>query len=111
MSLKQLAETYEQAGHALDLATPENRAAAYAAYVKAQRAYEDRAGESVPLEEAQQAELTLALKLAIQAPTEGLARECVAIAESIAQDMTRKQVEICKAAAECAVEYEATYSN
>jgi len=64
----------------------------------------------VYVQDAEQA-LTLALKLAIQAPTEAKARECVAIAQSIAQGMTLKQVEICKAAAECAVEYEETFSN
>ena len=58
-----------------------------------------------------EAVLTFALKLAIQAPTEAKAHECVSIAESIAQGMTRKQVELCKAAAECAVEYETKFAN
>ena len=53
--------------------------------------------------------LTLALKLAIQAPSESQARDCVYMAEQIAATMTPKQVEICKAAAECAVQYEAEY--
>ena len=54
MTLEQLAQAYEQAGDALDLATPATRAAAYAAYKKAQAEYEARAGEAVTLTEAQQ---------------------------------------------------------
>ena len=54
--------------------------------------------------------LTLALKLAIQAPSESQARDCVCMAEQIAATMTPKQVEICKAAAECAVQYEAEHA-
>ena len=54
--------------------------------------------------------LTLALKLAIQAPSESQTRDCVYMAEQIAATMTLKEVEICKAAAECAVEYEAGYA-
>jgi len=53
--------------------------------------------------------LTLALKLAITAETEAQANECIKYAEMIAQGMTAKQVDICKWAAECAVEYEAQH--
>jgi len=112
-TIQQLAHAYEQAGDALDLATAANRASAYAEYTKARDAYEAHAGEAVTLAEAQEAEqaLTLALKLAIQAPSETKAAQCVEIAERIAKSMTHKQVEICKAAAECAVEYENTFAN
>ena len=54
--------------------------------------------------------LTLALKLAITAATEEQANECIQYAEMIAQGMTVKQVNICKMAAECAVEYEAQHA-
>ena len=54
--------------------------------------------------------LTLALKLAIQAPSESQAQDCVYMAEQIAATMTPKQVEICKAAAQCAVQYETEYA-
>ena len=47
-----------------------------------------------------EAALTLALKLAIQAPTDLKAEECIKIAEAIASTMEPKQVEICKMAAE-----------
>ena len=56
--------------------------------------------------EAPEAALTLALKLAIQAPTDEQAADCIKIAESIAASMTSKAVNICKMAAEAAVEYE-----
>jgi len=56
-----------------------------------------------------EAALTLALKLAIQAPSEEKAAICIEIASGIAEHMTVKQIGICKAAAECAVEYERTY--
>lgn len=50
--------------------------------------------------------LTLALVLAITAPKNSKSQECISYAEVIAKDMTAKQVELCKAAAECAVEYQ-----
>tara|TARA_R110000851_G_scaffold142370_2_gene280833 strand:- start:194 stop:388 length:195 start_codon:yes stop_codon:yes gene_type:complete len=54
--------------------------------------------------------LTMALYLAITATTEAKANECIQYAETIAQGMTAKQVNICKMAAECAVEYEAQHA-
>jgi len=59
--------------------------------------------------ETPEAALTLALKLAIQAPTDEQAADCIKIAESIAASMTSKAVNICKMAAEAAVEYEEAY--
>lgn len=59
--------------------------------------------------ETREAALTLALKLAIQAQTEEQAADCIQIAESIAASMTLKAVNICKMAAEAAVEYEDAY--
>jgi len=56
--------------------------------------------------ETPEAALTLALKLAIQAPTDEQAAECIKIAESIAASMTLEAINICKMAAEAAVEYE-----
>tara|TARA_R110002167_G_scaffold204410_2_gene408615 strand:- start:5 stop:433 length:429 start_codon:yes stop_codon:yes gene_type:complete len=53
--------------------------------------------------------LTLALKLAIQAPTSEQAADCVRMAEVIASRMTLKSVSICKMAAQAAVEYEGKY--
>jgi hypothetical protein len=41
--------------------------------------------------------LTLALTLAITAPSEEKARMCVAMAEKIAATLTKKQVAACKA--------------
>jgi hypothetical protein len=54
--------------------------------------------------------LTMALYLAITAKTEVKASECIQYAETIAQGMTAKQVNICKMAAECAVEYETQHA-
>ncbi len=54
--------------------------------------------------------LTMALKLAITAESQAQVDECVKYAEIIAQGMTAKQVNICKMAAECAVEYESQYN-
>lgn len=56
--------------------------------------------------ETPEAALTLALKLAIQAETDEQAEDCIKIAESIAVGMTSKSVNICRMAAEAAVEYE-----
>tara|TARA_R110002020_G_scaffold469112_1_gene693862 strand:+ start:42 stop:239 length:198 start_codon:yes stop_codon:yes gene_type:complete len=53
--------------------------------------------------------LTLALKLAITAPSEKQSSECIEYAEIIAATMTPKEVKICKMAAECLVEYERQY--
>tara|TARA_R110002072_G_C7690458_1_gene512259 strand:- start:39 stop:473 length:435 start_codon:yes stop_codon:yes gene_type:complete len=50
---------------------------------------------STPIETREQA-LTLALKLAIQAPTDQKAAECVSIAERLAAGMHLEQVERCK---------------
>ena len=59
--------------------------------------------------ETREAALTLALKLASQAPTDEQAADCIKIAEEIAASMTLKEVNICKMAAEAAVEYENAY--
>tara|TARA_R110002167_G_scaffold178097_1_gene377811 strand:+ start:1091 stop:1519 length:429 start_codon:yes stop_codon:yes gene_type:complete len=56
-----------------------------------------------------EAALTLALKLAITAKTSEQAADCVQIAEQIASSMTLKSINICKMAAQAAVEYEETY--
>tara|TARA_R110002153_G_scaffold15268_2_gene54680 strand:- start:3058 stop:3258 length:201 start_codon:yes stop_codon:yes gene_type:complete len=53
--------------------------------------------------------LTLALVLAITAPTEDLMQECSLMALEIGKDMTAKEFEICKAAALCVVEFKETY--
>jgi hypothetical protein len=66
------------------------------------------AKDSVALETNEQA-LTLALKLAIQAPTNQQAADCIKIAEKIAARMTVKAVNICKMAAQAAIEYEEIY--
>jgi hypothetical protein len=53
--------------------------------------------------------LTLALTLAVTAATEAQAKECLQYAEQIASTMNSKEVMLCKAAAECALEYEKQY--
>ena len=53
--------------------------------------------------------LTLALKLAIQAPTEQKSQDALDHAKDIAAGMSSKDVEHCKMAAQVAVEYEAQY--
>ena len=53
--------------------------------------------------------LTLALKLAIQAPTDDQHQRAVDMATSIAHGMSPDIVKICKMAAMAAVEYEDTY--
>ena len=50
--------------------------------------------------------LTLALKLAIQAPTDQQALNCMHIAEQIAWPMSEETVELCRMAAIAAVQYE-----
>lgn len=54
--------------------------------------------------------LTLALKLAIQAPTEENSQEALEYAKNIAASMSSKDVELCKMTAQAAVEYEAQYA-
>lgn len=54
--------------------------------------------------------LTLALKLAIQAPTDSKAEECIRLAQDIASTMTPEQVNVCKMAAQCAVQYEEDFA-
>jgi len=53
--------------------------------------------------------LTLALKLAIQAPTDKQALDVMHIAEQIAQSMSKDVVELCRMAAIAAVQYEDAY--
>ena len=64
--------------------------------------------DSVAPETNEQA-LTLALKLAIQAPTNQQSADCIKIAEKIAARMTLKAVNICMMAAQAAIEYEEIY--
>jgi hypothetical protein len=53
--------------------------------------------------------VTLALVLAITAPTEYLVEQCSLMALEIGKDMTEEEFEICKAAALCVVEFKETY--
>ena len=53
--------------------------------------------------------LTVALILAATAPSDEQSKEAAQLAESLANGMTKKQVEICKMAAEVAIEYEKRY--
>ena len=53
--------------------------------------------------------LTVALILAVTAPNDKQSKEAAKLAESLASGMTKKQVEICKMAAEVALEYEKRY--
>tara|TARA_R100001377_G_scaffold64722_1_gene40232 strand:- start:894 stop:1100 length:207 start_codon:yes stop_codon:yes gene_type:complete len=53
--------------------------------------------------------LTLALTLALTAPTEIKAKECIKYAEMIASKMTEKEVAICQKAAKCVTEYMEVY--
>ncbi len=53
--------------------------------------------------------LTLALKLAVQAPTQAKSDAALARAKSIALGMSDSDVDICKKAAEAAIEYERQY--
>lgn len=48
----------------------------------------------------QQQALIQALQLAVNAPTDELAQECVVIAESIASSLTTEEIEACKILAE-----------
>ena len=50
--------------------------------------------------------LTMGLFLAVTAKHESQRKECIELAETIAQDMTEKQVDLCKKAVECMLEYE-----
>lgn len=50
--------------------------------------------------------LTLALKLAVQAPTQQQSDEALAHARDIAVGMASKDVDLCKKAAEAAIEYD-----
>ena len=45
--------------------------------------------------------LTMGLFLAVTAKHESQRQECIELAETIAQDMTSKQVDLCKKAVEC----------
>ena len=62
----------------------------------------------IEIETSEQA-LTLALKLAIQAPTDDQHQRAVDMATSIAHGMSPDTVKICKMAAMAAVEYEETF--
>jgi hypothetical protein len=53
--------------------------------------------------------LTLALKLAVQAPTQAKSDAALAEARCIAAAMSERDVDICKKAAEAAIEYERQY--
>ena len=53
--------------------------------------------------------LTLALKLAVQAPTQDKSDAALAEARCIAAAMSGRDVDICKRAAEAAIEYERQY--
>jgi hypothetical protein len=53
--------------------------------------------------------LTLALKLAVQAPTQAKSDAVLAEARCIAAAMSEHDVDICKKAAEAAIEYERQY--
>lgn len=53
--------------------------------------------------------LTIALKLAVTAPTEDAFKQAVELAVEISEGMTDHDVEICKFAAEACIEYEARY--
>jgi len=53
--------------------------------------------------------LTLALMLAVTATTKAQSKECLRYAEQIASTMSDKEVMLCKAAAECTLEYEKQY--
>ena len=55
--------------------------------------------------------LTLAIKLAIQAPTDEKANECIKMAESFASKMTEKDVDLCQKAALAAIQYEEEYEH
>ena len=50
--------------------------------------------------------LIMGLFLAVTAKHESQRQECIELAETIAQDMTAKQVDLCKKAVECMLEYE-----
>jgi len=62
----------------------------------------------IEIETSEQA-LTLALKLAIQAPTDDQHQRAVDMATSIAHGMSPDTVKICKMAALAAVEYEEAF--
>ena len=47
--------------------------------------------------------LTMALYLSVTAEHESQRKECIELAETIAQDMTAKQVDLCKKAVEIIV--------
>ena len=55
--------------------------------------------------------LTLTIKLAIQAPDEEMANRCIMMAESMADKMTEKDVELCQKAALAAIQYEEEYGD
>jgi len=54
--------------------------------------------------------LTMGLFLAVTAKHESQRQECIELAETIAQDMTAKQVDLCKKAVECMLEYETQHA-
>lgn len=55
--------------------------------------------------------LTLTLKLSIETENKDISKRCVDMAESIAVNMTHKQVELCKKAALAAIQYEEEYGH
>ena len=50
--------------------------------------------------------LTMALYLSVTAEHENQIKECLEMAKIIAQSMTAKQVDLCKKAVECLLQYE-----
>ena len=52
---------------------------------------------------------TLALQLAVTGTDEAKVKECEEMAEYFASQMTDKEVELCFAAAECAIQYAKEY--
>jgi hypothetical protein len=55
--------------------------------------------------------LTLTLKISLEAENENISRRYADIAESIAVNMTHKQVELCEKAALAAIQYEEEYGH
>ena len=50
--------------------------------------------------------LTMALYLSVTAKRESQVKECLEMSKIIAQGMTAKQVDLCKKAVECLLQYE-----
>ena len=54
--------------------------------------------------------LTLALYLAVTAPNKNKMKECIKYSKIIAKDMTAKEVDLCKKAVDCMIEYYKQYA-